>query len=244
MDGPNLKTPKDFISDVKPIGKPEEKEEKLAVEKKEAEPVKQDAESTEIQKFLAGRKPPAEPKEEAEDGKITSDKIWNYVNKAQQMASSGFHKYMFGMDPNRQVAGNEVPELDLAKFDDFVLHSQNLTVKNDSEWLIKFYAPWCGHCRNFAPDYKQFFNTHKGKINIAKLDCTQQKHKGICQQLRVNGYPTLLYLKGDKAYQLDGKRTQETMKAFAIEGGYKDAKKQWKIEKRPGHVAEGLSSED
>ena len=97
------------------------------------------------------------------------------------MASSSFHKYMFGMDPNRKVAGNEVPELDNQKFDEYVLDNANLTTRNGSEWFIKFYAPWCGHCRNFAPDFKQFFNTHKGKLNIAKLDCTQQRHKAVCE---------------------------------------------------------------
>ncbi len=38
--------------------------------------------------------------------------------------------------------------------------------------LVKFYAPWCGHCKKLVPILDRVAATLKGKVTVAKFDCT------------------------------------------------------------------------
>lgn len=49
-------------------------------------------------------------------------------------------------------------------FDEKVIHRKNHRV-------IEFYAPWCGPCQNFAPEFKLLAKTMKGKVKAGKTDC-------------------------------------------------------------------------
>lgn len=44
--------------------------------------------------------------------------------------------------------------------------------------MVKFYAPWCGHCKKMAPDYAKLAKRVHGEneeVRIAKVDSTEQK---------------------------------------------------------------------
>jgi thioredoxin-like negative regulator of GroEL len=43
------------------------------------------------------------------------------------------------------------------------------------DWLLEFYAPWCGHCKNLAPTYELVATRLKGTINVGKVDCTVEE---------------------------------------------------------------------
>ncbi|KAH8738673.1 thioredoxin [Cryptosporidium ryanae] len=77
-----------------------------------------------------------------------------------------------------------------------------LDANSDDIWFIKYFAPWCGHCRNLFPEIIKVSEFFKGndKVKVAKIDCTVES--GLCKKNKINGYPTLrLYSKGEYVKQ-------------------------------------------
>ena len=44
-------------------------------------------------------------------------------------------------------SSSDVVELTESNFEELVLNS-------DDMWLVEFFAPWCGHCKNLEPEWK------------------------------------------------------------------------------------------
>ena len=42
------------------------------------------------------------------------------------------------------------------------------------EWMVMFYAPWCGHCKHMMPAWVELGTRLKNdNINVGRLDCTK-----------------------------------------------------------------------
>ncbi|XP_076437915.1 thioredoxin domain-containing protein 5-like [Babylonia areolata] len=81
--------------------------------------------------------------------------------------------------------------------------------------FVKFYAPWCGHCKRLAPTWEQLAKSFAGnsQVSVDKVDCTVSTK--LCTDQGVRGYPTLiLFNNGDKVDQYQGSRSHEDLKAF------------------------------
>ncbi|XP_041117715.1 dnaJ homolog subfamily C member 10-like [Polyodon spathula] len=56
-------------------------------------------------------------------------------------------------------------------------------------WVIDFYAPWCGPCQHFAPEFELLARSVKGRVKAGKVDC--QAYPQTCQAAGIKAYPTV-----------------------------------------------------
>ena len=90
---------------------------------------------------------------------------------------------------------------------------------NNEFLFVKFYAPWCGHCKRLAPDWEKAATALKekgSKARIADVDCTVEKTSA--SKNSVQGYPTLkLFKNGVEVEKYSGKRTMEDIVDYVLE---------------------------
>jgi len=74
--------------------------------------------------------------------------------------------------------------------------------------VVKFYAPWCGHCKRMAPEYEKaakILKENDPPVPLVEVDCTTEKD--VCQKYEVSGYPTLkVFRNGVKSADYQGGR--------------------------------------
>lgn len=64
-------------------------------------------------------------------------------------------------------------------------------LEGKEHWVLDFYAPWCGPCQHFAPEFETLARMLKGTVKAGKVDC--QAHHQICQHAGVRSYPTVRF---------------------------------------------------
>jgi len=83
--------------------------------------------------------------------------------------------------------------------------------------LVKYYAPWCGHCKKLAPIWEKLGEQYASEKNlvIAKFDATANEADGV----QIGGYPTLIfYPKDNKAgVTYEGDRDLEGFSKYLTE---------------------------
>lgn len=120
--------------------------------------------------------------------------------------------------------------------------------------FLKFFAPWCGHCKALKPDWDKLmaeFADSKTQL-VADVDCTAEG-EDLCNEHGVQGFPTLKWGDPSDLQDYEGGRDYEDLKAFADENlkplcslkslDLCDDEKKAQIKKYQEMTAEALQSE-
>jgi thioredoxin domain-containing protein 5 len=88
------------------------------------------------------------------------------------------------------------------------------TIRSKGPMFVKFFAPWCGHCKKLAPSWKQLARHMQSKLTIAEVNCDE--HGALCKSHNIQGYPTLLYFPAEgQSIEYNGGRKVDQLKVFA-----------------------------
>jgi thioredoxin 2 len=79
--------------------------------------------------------------------------------------------------------------------------------------LVDYWAPWCGPCRQMAPEFAKAAKALSPKARLAKLNT--EDHPAISQRAGIRGIPALiLYDRGREVARLAGARPAADIVAF------------------------------
>merc|ERR1712039_913887 len=84
--------------------------------------------------------------------------------------------------------------------------------------FVKFFAPWCGHCKRMKPDWDKLMAEFKDSKSalVADVDCTAGG-KPLCDANGVRGFPTLKHGDPNNLEDYKGGRDFDSLKKFATD---------------------------
>jgi len=114
------------------------------------------------------------------DGELTADAMTQFFEDFQAGSLS------------QHVKSEPIPESqDSAVYQVVGLNWNDVVMDKNQDVLVKYYAPWCGHCKKMAPMYVELAEELAAANNlvIAEMDATANEVEG----LQIQGFPTIKF---------------------------------------------------
>ncbi|KAH6568184.1 hypothetical protein BASA61_001158 [Batrachochytrium salamandrivorans] len=72
----------------------------------------------------------------------------------------------------------------------------SVVMKTEHPVVVEFYAPWCGHCQQLAPEYVKAASSLQGLAKVVAIDCDDDRNKQLCAKFDIKGFPTIKVFSG------------------------------------------------
>ena len=83
-------------------------------------------------------------------------------------------------------------------------------VRDNGQWLVLFYATWCGHCQAMKPEWNKLINNNDTSVKLAQVESEFiDKNRD-----EVHGYPTSKLFTNGKVTEYNSGRDLDSFKTF------------------------------
>ena len=96
----------------------------------------------------------------------------------------------------------------------------------DGDWMVLYYADWCGHCQTMKPEWQKVVNKMKttNMVNVAEVESNHIN--SLINKPQVNGFPTIkMYNNGIEKANFEEERIADKMENFAMSNATHSMKK-------------------
>ena len=92
-----------------------------------------------------------------------------------------------------------------------------LDLEDKMPTFVMYYAPWCGHCKTFKPEFEKLGSNFQDKIKILIVNPKDVSNQEYILSQKINGFPTVRFyphgLNGDYE-NYKGQRTEAGLKTY------------------------------
>ncbi|GFR43706.1 hypothetical protein Agub_g4816, partial [Astrephomene gubernaculifera] len=95
------------------------------------------------------------------------------------------------------------------------LSGDNFPSGDNWVWVVEFYTPWCGHCKQLAPKFSAAAASLKGVVKVGAVNC--DTHGELCTAHGVRSYPAIkAFVPGSPPRDYKGERAAKALTDWAL----------------------------